>query len=115
MYSSEDIQVGGSIDSTLEFIRGGLGVIECRDQVAWYARPRYYPENYLRLSMFGGDELRRLAVQWTADQPVSRAHSRILMETWGWPLKHFKSLSELLNVIRDAVEGLSKLCYEMRS
>ena len=37
--------------------------------------------------------------------PVSRAFTRIVMHTWGWPLSDFKDHLELITAIRDAVEG----------
>ncbi|KAF8518112.1 hypothetical protein BU17DRAFT_48989 [Hysterangium stoloniferum] len=37
-------------------------------------------------------------------QLVSRVFTRIIMETWGWPIKYFKDNLELLTVIRDAVQ-----------
>ncbi|KAF8508357.1 hypothetical protein BU17DRAFT_70843 [Hysterangium stoloniferum] len=35
---------------------------------------------------------------------VSRVFTRIIMETWGWPIKYFKDNLELLTVIRDVVQ-----------
>ncbi|KAF8523306.1 hypothetical protein BU17DRAFT_86008 [Hysterangium stoloniferum] len=38
------------------------------------------------------------------DQLVSRAFTRTVLETWGWPLVFFKDNLEMLQVIRDAVK-----------
>lgn len=36
---------------------------------------------------------------------VSRVLMRTLMSTYGWPIKYFKDLEELVTVLRDAVTG----------
>jgi serine/threonine protein kinase len=37
----------------------------------------------------------------------SRTHSRLLLRSFGWPIKHFLDLSELLHVLHDAVLKVS--------
>ncbi|KAH9945519.1 hypothetical protein B0H21DRAFT_809280 [Amylocystis lapponica] len=45
-------------------------------------------------------------------QAVPRVLSRLVMETYGWPIKFFKDIPELLRVIRDALRGHQDLYYK---
>lgn len=37
--------------------------------------------------------------------PHNRIHTRLIMETYGLPLTRFRSLAEMIGVLRDAVQG----------
>ena len=37
--------------------------------------------------------------------PRSRTHSRLVMQSYGWPIKFAKNLSEFLGAMRDAIIG----------
>ena len=39
-------------------------------------------------------------------RPRGRTHSRLVMKTYGWPIKFAKSLLELVGAMRDAILGL---------
>jgi len=39
-------------------------------------------------------------------RPRSRTHSRLVMKTYGWPIKFAKSLPELVGAMRDAILGM---------
>ena len=39
---------------------------------------------------------------------IPRHQERIVLDTYGWPLKYFSSLSELLGALRCALLGMSK-------
>ncbi|KAF8882638.1 hypothetical protein CPB85DRAFT_1339333, partial [Mucidula mucida] len=41
---------------------------------------------------------------------VSRVHTRVIMSTYGWPLKYFATLKELLVVFLNGVQGHEHLC-----
>jgi len=41
-----------------------------------------------------------------AQPPRPRVFSRLVMETYGWPIKFFKDIPELLSVVRDAIQGM---------
>ncbi|KAH8087128.1 hypothetical protein BXZ70DRAFT_955687 [Cristinia sonorae] len=43
-----------------------------------------------------------------------RILTRTLMQTYGWPIEHFKDLEELLTVARDAVRGHRNLYFKNR-
>jgi hypothetical protein len=44
----------------------------------------------------------------TEEHPYrSRTHSRLLLRSYGWPIKHFLDLSELLYTLHNAVQGES--------
>ncbi|KAH9937956.1 hypothetical protein B0H21DRAFT_894112 [Amylocystis lapponica] len=45
-------------------------------------------------------------------QADPRVLSRLVMETYGWPIKFFKDIPELLRVIRDALQGHQDLYYK---
>ena len=45
-------------------------------------------------------------------EPVDRVRTHTLMKTYGWPIKFFKDIPELLNTIRDAITGM--LFYPLR-
>lgn len=42
--------------------------------------------------------------------PRSRAHSRLVMKTYGWPIKFAKNLPEFVGAMRDAIIGTSTIC-----
>jgi serine/threonine protein kinase len=50
-------------------------------------------------------QIRRFVAPIASRPPHARVLTRLLMETYGWPLKRFSSLSELLHVMRDAIQG----------
>lgn len=37
--------------------------------------------------------------------PYNRLHTRLIMETYGLPLTRFRSLSEVVGVLHDAIQG----------
>lgn len=37
--------------------------------------------------------------------PYNRIHSRLVMSTFGWSIRYFKSLPEVMGVMRDAIAG----------
>ena len=37
---------------------------------------------------------------------ASRQQTRTLMATYGWTIKHFKDLTELVSCLRDAIQGV---------
>lgn len=40
---------------------------------------------------------------------VNRVRTRTLMQTYGWPIKFFKDIPELLTTFREAIEGILSL------
>lgn len=41
--------------------------------------------------------------------PVSRVRTRVVLSTYGWLIKYFSTLPELLRVLRDAIKGINVL------
>ena len=41
-----------------------------------------------------------------ARELVSRIHTRVLLKSYGWPLKHFCTLRELIRVFEGAIKGV---------
>jgi len=44
--------------------------------------------------------------------PAPRALTRTLMRTFGWPVKHFANLPELVRTLRDAIQGHNDLYFK---
>lgn len=110
IYSYEDVKIEGTVDSTLEFVRGGLQAINPqqwhRSGSSGEKRARSeYEEAFLHIASVGEEDVAAIVALDNTEPPVSRAHVRILMRTWGWPLKFFKDLPEFLTVVRDSIKG----------
>ena len=39
--------------------------------------------------------------------PISRVRTRVVLSTYGWLIKYFSTLPELLRVLRDAINGIN--------
>lgn len=125
VFLAHEVYINGRVDSTVESIRRGLeihdmGLTDSETSVeADYddefsdpetGRPKRLRQRERRsrrgpgaifadtmhLFEFGGAKDRQI---------VSRVLSRIVMETWGWPLKYFLDELELLMTVRDLITG----------
>ncbi|KAH9920416.1 hypothetical protein B0H21DRAFT_767544 [Amylocystis lapponica] len=100
LYSSEDVEIWKGVRDTTSRIRHKLAMTAfCVPEVRWTT----YSVN-----------VQSTSGTTTVSTPSSGTHaplrvlSRLLMETFGWPIKFFKDSSELLRVIL-ALRGASKL------
>ncbi|KAF8919368.1 hypothetical protein CPB85DRAFT_1429982 [Mucidula mucida] len=98
----ETITMSGKEDITGSLIRKGL-------QVSASKRTLDAAERYLRVNMTDDDIISIVAV--TSSRPTSRIHTRLLLSTFGWPLKNFKTRREAVRGIRDAVVGHEYVYY----
>ncbi|KAH9946462.1 hypothetical protein B0H21DRAFT_416405 [Amylocystis lapponica] len=104
VYTSEDVHIGAEADTTLA-MRRGLTVCETSIINAQVIG------SFIRVkAMAGGSAFYSLSTPPATD-PNPRVLSRTLMETYGWPIKFFKDIPELLRVMRDAVTGHRTLYY----
>ena len=107
VYSSEDVHIGTRADTTTA-IRRGLTVISVSINAQTLGKKRTRAETeepfiYVKATQggiihFGAPEMKK---------SDGRSFSRMLMKTYGWPVKFFKDIPELLGTLRDAIIGLS--------
>jgi Fungal protein kinase len=114
LYSYEDITIDGNVDSTLEWIRKGLSSVARPDIPKIGLKigsKRVRNENHEDAEPFLHVKVADLGYSphfITAADPgglVSRAHTQLIMPYSGWPIRHFKSLLELVQVFLAAVRG----------
>ncbi|KAF8882647.1 hypothetical protein CPB85DRAFT_1442579 [Mucidula mucida] len=73
-------------------------------------RPRLESEErFLHVASTDDDEIDRITTP-RMRAFVSRVHTRVIMSTYGWPLKYFATLKELLVVFLNGVQGHEHLC-----
>ncbi|KAH9939168.1 hypothetical protein B0H21DRAFT_825261 [Amylocystis lapponica] len=110
VYSSEDVHIGAEVDTTLAMRRGlTLTPTSITDEPVTGKRDRGDTiERFIHVQTTAGGSARFSA---PASDPNPRVLSRMLMETYGWPIKFFKDIPELLRVIRDAITGHRTLYY----
>ncbi|KAF8518660.1 hypothetical protein BU17DRAFT_66290 [Hysterangium stoloniferum] len=109
IYSSEYVLSNDDVpDTTLEHIRKGLSGNN-KEQPLFVPTSNPYSINSPVQSDIESRYHERIVhpneqLEYESPQLVSRVFTRIIMETWGWPIKYFKDNLELLTVIRDAVQ-----------
>ena len=64
--------------------------------------PELYPSLHIYYTDQGG--IRGFSIK-RPREVVSRIRTRLLSSTYGWPLKHFSTLGELLRVLQSAIQG----------
>ena len=95
-----DLHIATSPDSTIEHIRGGIiGSQPKEDQMVPKPHSEHDADRYADYE--GG--LVHGAVE--RQQQQSRIHCYILMDGTGHSIKHFKDITELVRVARDAMRG----------
>lgn len=101
--ASEDLKIDGKLDSTLEFIRKGLQShkvdlrpIPAEDKIRYFKLP---PSLLSCMSTMPRKFSQVVPI-------ISRVHCRSVQELWGFPIKFFKDLKELLSVMLDSVRGM---------
>ena len=66
-------------------------------------------ETFLYVHCTSEDQIQQISVQLDR-KPIFRIRTRVLSSTYGWPLRHFCTLGELLRVLRDAIRGKDWSC-----
>lgn len=99
--------IGGQPDRTDVLIRQGLDDSTGPTKQAAYRRLvdeslTSDPLIHVTYTHFG--DIAKVAARDTGS-PVSRVRTRVLSSTYGWPIKHFSTLRELLQVLKDAIKG----------
>ena len=113
MHSYGVVQIDGENDTTASLVRRNLphkGPPRAIDAVQ-------HSERDHALHSPGNDTY--LVTQYIVDylpailddkaRPRGRTHSRLVMKTYGWPIKFAKSLPELVGAMKDAILGMSLL------
>ncbi|KAF9008179.1 hypothetical protein BDZ89DRAFT_1079105 [Hymenopellis radicata] len=100
----ETISMEGKEDITGSLIRKGLEVT-----VSTSTNPKRTCgadiERYLQVNVTDDDIISIVPFAASSSPPISRVHTRLLLSTFGWPLKYFKTRREAVRGIRDAVGG----------
>lgn len=117
VYSYHVVRIKGRRDDTLNFIRSGLkpsekdALLLTTDQGEAKRILADHPlkkDQYLLPSISHGDipyEGDILKKAKSTGGPHNRIHTRLIMETYGLPLTRFRSLGEMIGVLRDAIQG----------
>lgn len=111
VYSYAIVQIEGEDDITSSLIRCNL-LPKGRPRYIDAVQKRDYP-----LTSPGNDT--HLITQYVVDylpeipdgrtHARSRTHSRLVMKTYGWPIKYAKSLLELVGSMKDVIQGTFRL------
>lgn len=130
LYSAEDVRIDGVEQSTLTHIRAGLegdGAVICRRKVEdstyhdEFCGPPdededdirvdfgpYYPRGRPQISQpFVPQDDGTVLIVSTGHDPICRTQCRMALTSYGWPVKYFKDLIELVGSIEGAVQGAS--------
>ncbi len=108
----EDAIIDDMVDRTGAFIRAGLSdsLPPVDKQRPGAKRPRLESEErFLHVASTDDDEIDRITTP-RMRAFVSRVHTRVIMSTYGWPLKYFATLKELLVVFLNGVQGMIVSC-----
>lgn len=100
LYSFSSVSIGGKADDTLNLIRKKVSVEG--HAIRLVANSMYLFQDHTH--------------EWSQDMyhfeeeddyrsPCNRIHTRLVMSTFGWSVKYYKSLPELMGVMRDAIAG----------
>lgn len=113
VHSSEDVQVGGELDATISCIRRGLELYDYAPESK--AQKRDHRDAFEETKLYGVT-VNQDQVYYSQEtkRPISRTHNRILLSTYGWPIKYFLDLLELLQILKDSIQGnviSIRLCY----
>ncbi|KAK7684307.1 hypothetical protein QCA50_012631 [Cerrena zonata] len=109
MYSFEDVHINGCKDTTFDFIRQGLKLQELprlgqdSQPTAGQKQSRggAFRQYTWEITVVRG-QVRRAS---SATKPIPRTHTRIVEESYGWPIKYFLDLKELLQVFGHGIRG----------
>ncbi|TFY70025.1 hypothetical protein EVG20_g2910 [Dentipellis fragilis] len=111
LHSFGIVRIGEQEDTTLEVARKGLQhngkalnletkqskVFDAHEEDK-YLMPSFKPEEH-------AEDFFEYDGKTTGPIPRNRIHTRLVMSSYGWPLVHFASLSELVGALYDAVAG----------
>jgi hypothetical protein len=101
----EDVVILGEADTTDELIRQGLD-----DSTGLGKRPPIQrpgrKEDFIHVVTTNVHDIEEVQAR-ELGPPVSRVRTRVVLSTYGWTIKYFSTLSELVRVLRDAVRGMN--------
>ena len=106
IYVAEDIKIGSDDDSTLGHIRRKLTLDTVSPDNLSRKRPnKPRAEDVMEHHLATSNKTGHGFLSAPTEDLVSRVHMQIIHGYTGWPLRHFRHLGELLQVIRDVVVG----------
>ena len=111
IYSSEDVKINDTLDSTLEFVRRGLQT-QCPQRPESTSKKQTVRDENRRDhqdATQSKDKSKEDLLYSCSNEtkPVtSRVHMQVIRTYSGWSLRHFKDLKELLGVISDIIKGI---------
>ncbi|KAH9945527.1 hypothetical protein B0H21DRAFT_809283 [Amylocystis lapponica] len=105
LYSSEDVEIAKGVRDTTSRIRHKLTTTPL-------CVPGYDATAEEAVDVQSASGTTTESTPLTDTKAPPRVLSRLLMETYGWPIKFFKDIPELLRVIRDALRGHQDLYYK---
>ncbi|KAF8963675.1 hypothetical protein BDZ97DRAFT_988602 [Flammula alnicola] len=100
----EDVKINGEKDDTGKLIRQSLDANPPPTAAGSKRNRDENQEPHLHVYCTDENEIGSFWVEH-AREPVFRIRTRILLSTYGWPLKYFSTLRELLRVLRGAIQG----------
>jgi hypothetical protein len=109
IYSFEEVKIGGVVDDTLASIRRGVTHTSLSLDPPTHSnrkRPRDEKTEALLHMKTTTSDTKDFVAGNGAELPIARIFSRLVMETYGWPIKYFLDIPELLMVIRDVIQGM---------
>ena len=101
----EEVLVEGQKDDTVSLIRQNVAhkqPAEPEPKAGRYRDERR--ESHMHVACVQEDQI--LFSIYNCCDLVARVRTRVLLSTYGWPLKYFSSLQELVRVMRDAIKGI---------
>ena len=108
IFSVEDVMVDNAIDDTLKTIRRDVKDTSSLDFSDSSLGKRARDEDTeAGLFMTTTDsDMQRFISGGANGPPNPRVFTRLLMGTYGWPIKYFKDIPELFRVTIDAIRGM---------
>jgi hypothetical protein len=108
IFSVEDVMVNDAIDDTLKTIRRDVKDISSLDFSDSSLGKRARDEDTeAGLFMTTTDsDMQRFINGGANGPPNPRVFTRLLMGTYGWPIKYFKDIPELFRVTIDAIQDM---------
>jgi len=103
--SWEGVFVLGEADTTDRLIRQGLDDSTGTGKRSRNQRPES-SDPYVHAVSTGTHDIKEVEAR-DSGPPVSRVRTRVVLSTYGWLIKYFSTLPELLQVLRDAIKGMN--------
>ena len=109
MRAAEDVHVSSKPDTTAT-IRRGLVLYGYEPSATAGEKRKNRGESSQEPRLYGvAVENDQVRYSLETKRFIPRTHSRVSLSTYGWPIKHFLHLIELLQVLGDGIKGTISL------